>query len=141
MPETFPVKTVLIVEDSPTEAENIRAALLEKGLQVVWASDGLSGLEKAREIHPDLIVMDIHMPAMNGFQVVQALKGDPIYAAIPIVMLTSSDTPESMRLGFDAGAIDYIPKDAFATHVLVGTLRQIGLLPESDQREDESLQD
>jgi len=128
MVTNLPTKTVLVVEDSPTEAENTRAALAEMGLQVVCASDGPSGLQKAQEIHPDLIIMDVNMPGMNGFQVVQALKSDPKSADIPIVMLTSSETPESVLLGFDSGAIDYIPKDAFAMRVLVKTIQQMGLI-------------
>jgi len=121
-------KTVLVVEDSPTEAENICAVLAEMGLWVVWAVDGLDGLQKAQEIHPDLIVMDVNMPGMNGFEVVQALKRNPKYTAIPVVMLTSNDTPEALVIGFDSGAIDYIPKDVFAMQVLVETIHQIGLI-------------
>ena len=121
-------KTVLVVEDSPTEAENICAVLVETGLQVVWAVDGPDGLQKAQEISPDLIVMDVNMPGMNGFEVVQALKRIPQYASIPVVMLTTNDGPESLLTGLDSGVIDYIPKDVFAMSVLVETIRQIGLI-------------
>lgn len=121
-------KTVLVVEDSPTQAENIRAMLAENGLNVVCAFDGRSGLEKAKEVHPDLIVMDVNMPGMNGFQVAQELKNNPKSAGIPIVMLTSRDTPESLMMGLGAGAIDYIPKDVFAMSVLIETIRQMGLI-------------
>lgn len=121
-------KTALIVEDSITEAENVCAVLAEAGLQVVWAVNGPDGLQKAQEIHPDLIVMDVNMPGMNGFQVVQALKDNTECANIPIVMLTTSDTPEAAATGFDAGAVDYIPKDAFAMSVLVETVRQLGII-------------
>jgi CheY-like chemotaxis protein len=121
-------KTALIVEDSTTEAENVSAVLTEAGLRVVWAVNGTDGLQKAQEIHPNLIVMDVNMPGMNGFQVVQALKRDTTCADIPIVMLTTSDTPEAAMTGFDAGAIDYIPKDVFAMQVLVETIRQLGII-------------
>ena len=121
-------KTVLIVEDSVTQAESLRVTLMENGLKVYCALDGISGLERAREIHPDLIVMDVHMPGMNGFEVAQALKADPVTENIPIVMLTSSDNPESTLMGLDAGAVDYIPKDVFALSVLLETVRQMGLI-------------
>lgn len=121
-------KTALIVEDSTTEAENVCAVLSEAGLQVVWAVNGPDGLKKAQEIHPDLIVMDVNMPGMNGFQVVQALKRDVECAGIPIVMLTTSDTPEAAMTGFEVGAVDYIPKDGFAMSVLVETVRQLGII-------------
>jgi twitching motility two-component system response regulator PilH len=122
------LKTVLIVEDSVTQAESLRAMLEEKGLKVFCALDGLSGLERAQQLHPDLIIMDVHMPGMNGFEVAQALKDDRDTFGIPIVMLTSSDTPEAALMGLDAGAIDYIPKDVFATSVLLETVRQMGLI-------------
>ncbi len=121
-------KTILIVEDSVTQAESLRATLSNSGLNVFCALDGQSGLDKAREVHPDLIVMDVHMPGMNGFEVAQALKDNPETSDIPIVMLTSSDNPESALMGLDAGAIDYIPKDVFATSVLIETIRQMGLI-------------
>lgn len=121
-------KTVLIVEDSVTQAESLRATLVENGLKVYCALDGISGLERAHEIHPDLIVMDVHMPGMNGFEVAQALQDDPETVHIPIVMLTSSDNPESALMGLDAGAVDYIPKDVFAVSVLLETVRQMGLI-------------
>lgn len=121
-------KTVLIVEDSVTQSESIRAVLENNELNVVCAMDGPSGLAKAQEIHPDLIIMDVNMPGMDGFQVVQALKSDPKTSAIPIVMLTSSTTPDSALAGLRAGAIDYIPKDVFAMRVLVETVRQMGLI-------------
>ena len=121
-------KTVLVVEDRPTEAENIRAVLMGAGLQVVLAVDGPDGLQKVQGVHPDLVVMDVNMPGMNGFQVVRALKRDPQCAMIPIVMLTTNDAPESVMIGLDSGVIDYIPKDVFAMHILVETIRQMGLI-------------
>lgn len=121
-------KTVLVVEDSPTEAENIRAVLMGAGLQVVLAVDGPDGLQKVQGVHPDLVVMDVNMPGMNGFQVVRALKRDPQCAMIPIVMLTTNDAPESVMIGLDSGVIDYIPKDVFAMRILVETIRQMGLI-------------
>ena len=121
-------KIILIIEDSVTQAESLRATLADQGLKVFCALDGQGGLETAREVHPDLIIMDVHMPGMNGFEVAQALKDDPQMSNIPIVMLTSSDNPESALMGLDAGAIDYIPKDVFATSVLLETIKQMGLI-------------
>jgi len=121
-------KTVLVVEDSPTQSETIRTALIGQGIKVVCAYDGPSGLKEALKITPDLIVMDVNMPGMDGFQVAKELKRNPESANIPIVMLTSQDTPESLMLGLGAGVIDYIPKDVFATNVLVETIRQMGLI-------------
>ena len=121
-------KTVLVVEDSITQAQNIRAVLEDSGLKVICAFDGPSGLKMARKTRPDLVVMDVNMPGMDGFQVLGALKNDPATSEMPIVMLTSSSTPESVLTGLTAGAVDYIPKDVFAMRVLVETIRQMGLI-------------
>jgi CheY-like chemotaxis protein len=120
-------KTILVVEDSATQAETLHIILKENGLNVICALDGPSGLKIAQAVYPDLIVMDVNMPGMDGFQVLQALKDDPSTADIPVVMLTSSSTPEAAMTGLTSGAIDYIPKDVFAMSVLVETIRQMGL--------------
>ncbi len=121
-------KTILVVEDSATQADAIRIVLEENGLSVICATNGLSGLKVAQAICPDLVVMDVNMPGMDGFQVLQALKNNPLTRDIPIVMLTSSSTPEAAMTGLTSGAIDYIPKDVFAMSVLLETIRQMGLL-------------
>ena len=121
-------KTILVVEDSATQADAIRIVLEENGLNVICATNGLSGLKVAQAIFPDLVVMDVNMPGMDGFQVLQALKNNPATRDIPIVMLTSSSTPEAAMTGLTSGAIDYIPKDVFAMSVLLETIRQMGLL-------------
>src|SRR5689334_3006759 len=121
-------KTVLVVEDSATQAETIRVLLEQNGLSVICAIDGPSGLKAAQATYPDLVVMDVNMPGMDGFQVLQALKNDPSTSDIPIVMLTSSSTPEAAMTGLTSGAIDYIPKDVFAMSVLIETIRQMGLI-------------
>jgi two-component system chemotaxis sensor kinase CheA len=120
-------KVALVVEDSISEAKIISAVLRARGLAVVCAVDGPDGLQKAQEIRPNVIIMDVNMPGMNGFEVVQALKRDPQLAGIPIVMLTGSNNPKSMVAGLDAGAVDYIPKDAFAMSALVRSIQHIGL--------------
>jgi putative two-component system response regulator len=69
---------------------------------------------------------------MNGFQVCQRLKTDPKTAGIPVIMLTRYDEAEAVLIGLQAGAVDYIPKDAFAGAVLLETMRQMGLLTTGD---------
>jgi DNA-binding response OmpR family regulator len=126
-------KTVLLVEDSATQALHLQAVLEQQGLQVAWASDGRTGLQMAQQLHPDLIVLDLQMPDINGFQVCQQLKRDsPDTAAIPVIMFTRHDDPEAVVLGIQVGATDYIPKDAFADAVLLETLRQMGLIVRSE---------
>jgi len=123
-------KTILVVEDSTTQALHLRTLLEQQGLGVLWARDGLEGIETAQHEVPDLIVLDIQMPEMNGFEVCQRLKEEEITSEIPIIMFTRYDDAQSVMSGLEKGAVDYIPKDAFAEAVLLETLRQMGFLPE-----------
>ncbi len=118
-------KTVLVLEDSPTQALHIQTLLEDAGLEVLVAQDGPAGLKIAQEQQPDLIVLDIQMPGMNGFQVCQRLKSNRNTQDIPIIMFTRHDEQEAVVLGLQTGAVDYIPKDAFADAVLLETLRQM----------------
>lgn len=123
-------KTVLVIEDSTTQALHLRMLLEEEGLRVLLAPDGRKGLEAAQRAHPDLIVLDVMMPEMDGFQVCRRLKGSPDLAEIPIIFFTCSDDVESVMLGLQEGALDFIPKDAFADAVLLETLRHLGFIAE-----------
>lgn len=122
-------KTILLVEDSTTQALRLQALLEQAGLNVLWAQDGQAGLDMAQQWLPDLIVLDVQLPKMNGFQVCERLKNASETAEIPVIMLTHHDDPEAIMLGLQSGVVDYIPKDAFADAVLVETLRQMGLTP------------
>ena len=124
-------KTVLIVEDSPAQALALEHLLKEEGLQVLRASNGRSGVAMAQQHAPDVIVLDIEMPEMNGFEACKCLKEDPQTADIPIVMLTVRNETVMAMQGIDMGAIDFIPKDAFSGPVLLETLRQLHILPRS----------
>jgi CheY-like chemotaxis protein len=127
-PDQANSKTVLLVEDNKTQAFHLQTLLEQEGLHVVWAGDGLAGLQRAQQLHPDLIILDVQMPEMNGFQVCQRLKDSPDTADIPIILFTRHDDPEAVVLGLETGAVDYIPKDAFADAVLLETLRQMELI-------------
>jgi DNA-binding response OmpR family regulator len=118
----------LVSEDSTTQALHLKLLLEGEGLQVEWASQGRQGVQMAHRLRPDLIVLDLQMPDINGFQVCQQLKEARDTAVIPIIMLTRHDDTEAVVLGMQLGINDYIPKDAFADAVLLETLRQMGLL-------------
>jgi DNA-binding response OmpR family regulator len=123
-------KIVLVIEDSPTQALHTNAVLERSGIQSICATNGLMGLNLARQIRPNLIVLDIQLPDVNGFEVCKQLKADPDTHDIPVIMLTRNDALDSLQKGIECGADDYIPKDAFADAVLLETLRQMGILPE-----------
>ena len=125
-------KTVLIVEDSPAQALALEHLLTKEGLQVLWAPDGQAGLAMAQQYQPDVIVLDVEMPKMGGFEACRRLKQDVGTASIPVVMLTIRDDAAAALHGIDLGAVDFIPKDAFSGSVLVETLRQLHILSGSE---------
>ena len=121
-------KVALVVENSPTQATHLQAILEQEGIQVICAINGRMGLRVAHQLHPDVIILDIQMPEINGFEVCKMLKASPDMAEIPVILFTRCDAPEVVQLGLEYGAIDYIPKDAFADAVLIETLRQMGII-------------
>lgn len=98
------MKTILIADDKPTGRELVRTVLENSGYKVVEASDGPEALRMARQEAPDLIILDLHMPEIDGFGVVQALRMDAQFADTPVVALTASamqgDRERAMQLGF-----------------------------------------
>ena len=119
---------VLVIEDSQTQALHLQALLAQEELEVALAFDGESGLGMARDMHPNVIILDVQMPDMNGFQVCEALAHEDDLADVSIIMLTCRDDQEAVMQGLEAGAVDYIPKDAFSDAVLLETLRQMGVI-------------
>ena len=116
---------ILIVEDSNLQALKLKLGLEDNGCRVHWAATGYEGLALAQRQPFDLIVLDIELPDISGFQVCQRLKIDPHLAAIPVIILTTHDQAEDVLNGLELGAVDYIPKDAFAEAVLVETIKQM----------------
>jgi len=121
-------KSILVIEDSPTQALALRALLEINDLDVTLASTGAEGLALARTLKPAAIILDIQLPDMDGFQVCQTLKHWPETVSLPVIMLTQYDEHAAVVHGLQLGALEYIPKDAFADSVLVGTLRQMGII-------------
>jgi CheY-like chemotaxis protein len=118
------VQTVLVVEDSDTQALRLQAFLEKAGYQVFRAENGRQGLEMARALLPDVVVLDLEMPEMTGMEVCAALQAAPDTVAIPVVMLTAHDESETVLSGLALGAVDFIPKDAFADEMVLASLRQ-----------------
>jgi twitching motility two-component system response regulator PilH len=101
---------ILIIDDSPTEVHVMSKALEKVGYQIAVAADGAEGIRLAREMHPDLIFMDIVMPGMNGYQATRTLSNDPTTREIPIVMVSSKGQETDKIWGLRQGAIDYMVK-------------------------------
>jgi two-component system, OmpR family, alkaline phosphatase synthesis response regulator PhoP len=129
-------KTILVVEDSPVQALSLMALLEKEGLIVLCAPNGVAGLQMARENHPDLIVLDIEMPDIDGLRVCRALRAAHETAKIPVIFLTSHANPDNVMDGLEGGAVDFIPKDDFSSSVLLQTLRALDMLqPEKDEND------
>ncbi len=103
-------RRLLIVDDSSTMRRMIAAFLQQEGYEVTTASDGREGLEKAREVVPELILSDYEMPELDGPGLCRELKADPNLRTIPVIMLTTLGATDSKVIGLDAGADDYIEK-------------------------------
>ncbi|HVC81395.1 MAG TPA: response regulator transcription factor [Chloroflexota bacterium] len=105
-PETE-ARTILLVEDDPTLLEAIRYNLGKEGYQVVAAVDGIQALEQARQANPDLVILDIMLPRLDGLEVCRALRRD---SSVPIIMLTAKSGETDTVLGLEMGADDYLAK-------------------------------
>lgn len=116
-------KRVLVVDDELDMLMVIKLRLEASGYEVVTATDGLEGLNTARRVKPDLIVLDVMLPKMNGYKVSRFLKYDEEYKHIPIVMLTALAGEEDRSTGIETGANAYITKP-FETQELVDTVRR-----------------
>ncbi|MGZ4972517.1 MAG: response regulator, partial [Limisphaerales bacterium] len=103
-------RTILVVDDEPDAVELVAYNLKQAGYNVVTAKDGAEALEKVRSTAPDLIVLDVMLPEMDGFALCRVFKGAPITAGIPIIMLTAKAAEIDRVLGLELGADDYVTK-------------------------------
>src|SRR5512135_3025758 len=101
---------ILIIEDETTLAETLAENLAEEGYETLRAADGESGLALIRSALPDLIVLDIMLPILDGLSVCRIVRKDPTTAHIPIIMLTARGTEVDKIIGLESGADDYIVK-------------------------------
>ena len=102
--------TVLIVDDQTSMRELIKRLLSPLQLELATAQNGLDALEQAAKLNPDLILLDINMPGLGGFDVCRRLRANPTFEETPIVIVTTNDDPTSHDRGFEAGADDFISK-------------------------------
>lgn len=103
-------KKILIVDDEPDLVETVRFPLEAEGFEVLVAGNGEEGLALARKERPDLILLDLMLPKLDGYKVCRLLKFDERYKHIPIVMLTAKTQEKDKRLGQETGADEYITK-------------------------------
>lgn len=115
---------ILAVDDEADILRFIHNALTLEGFEVITAYDGLSAIDAAFELRPDMILLDIMMPVMNGFEVCRKLKSDPQTQDIPIIFISSAYAADTVRQGREAGGAAYIVKP-FAPGELVEKIRDL----------------
>ncbi|MGL5921520.1 response regulator transcription factor [Chroococcidiopsis sp.] len=109
---------VLAIEDDALLRDSIVNVLTLRGLTAIAAENGYAGLKLAQENIPDLVLCDVRMPGLSGYEVLKSLRQDPNTAAIPFIFLTAENTPEVTAMGADLGANGYLCKP-FSTAELI----------------------
>lgn len=117
-------KKVLVVDDQPHIVRLIQVNLEKEGFQVATAGDGVEGLQRAHEIEPDLVILDVIMPRKDGFQLLRDLKADERFAETPVIMLTVKTHNADIVEGLKEGAELYLPKP-FHPKELVSLVKRV----------------
>ncbi|MDH5183476.1 MAG: response regulator [Gammaproteobacteria bacterium] len=109
---------ILIVDDSPTEIHVMKNILEKNGYEASFATNGEEGVEKTKEIMPDLVLMDVVMPGLNGFQATRELSKNPDTAGIPVIIVTTKDQESDRVWGLRQGAKEYVTKPVDETELI-----------------------
>jgi twitching motility two-component system response regulator PilH len=116
------IRKILIVDDSATERHMLKDLLTKAGYDVVASDNGEDAIIKARQVKPDLILMDVVMPGLNGFQATRAISRDPETRSIPVIMCTSKSQETDKIWGLRQGARDYVVKPVVREELLAKIL-------------------
>ncbi len=127
-----PPQTILTVDDQPANLRVLIDCLERKGLHVLVALSGEEALERANFVLPDLILLDVHMPGLDGFATCRQLKTNPLTQRIPVIFMTGATETRDKLAGFAAGGVDYVTKPIsepevlarIDTHLSVSALRR-----------------
>ncbi len=119
------IRTILVVDDSPTERFFLTDILRKNGYEVLNANSGEEGVAMAKARQPDLILMDVVMPGLNGFQATRMLNRDPQTQSIPVIMCTSKGQETDRIWGLRQGAVEYMVKPIVA-QALIARIRALG---------------
>ncbi len=119
------IKKILVVDDSETERAYIHDILSKKGFDVILAKSGEEGVEKSKADHPDLIIMDVIMPGLNGFQATRTITRDDATKHIPVIICTTKGQDTDKVWGMRQGAVEYMVKPIKEADLL-GKISAIG---------------
>ncbi len=114
----MPIKKILVVDDSPTERAFMEGLLKRKGYEVIVVESGEAAIERAKIDKPDLILMDVVMPGLNGFQATRAITREESTKHIPVIICTTKDQETDKIWGLRQGAKDYVTKPVVESELL-----------------------
>lgn len=117
---------ILIVDDSPTEASFIKKILEGQGYKTSKAENGEEGIQKAKEIRPDLVIMDVVMPGLNGFQATRKITKNPETSSIPVIIVSSKNLESDRAWGLKQGAKEFLVKPVSKEKLLEAVKKQLG---------------
>jgi twitching motility two-component system response regulator PilH len=116
---------VLIVDDSPTVVEHVSRLLIQNGFKTSSANSAEQGIARARDTHPDLILMDVVFPGMSGFQATRRINRDPATSRIPVIILSVRSMRSDREWGLRQGAREYLTKPCRAQELIAAVRRNV----------------
>jgi len=118
-------KTILVVEDDKFLRDLIAQKLLKEGFDVVEAIDGEQGVKKIEEEKPDLVLLDLILPGIDGFEVLSRTKENPVLAEIPVIILSNLGQKDDIEKGLNLGAVDYLIKAHFTPGEIIEKVKKV----------------
>jgi len=118
-------KTILIIEDDKFLRELIAQKLIKEGYEISEALDGEEGIKKVKEEKPDLVLLDLILPEIDGFEVLSRMKDDPGLAQVPVIILSNLGQKEDVERGLKLGAVDYLIKAHFTPGEIIEKVRAV----------------
>lgn len=120
-------QTILIIEDDKFLRELIAQKLIKEGYETSEAVDGEEGMRKIKEERPDMVLLDLILPGIDGFEVLSGMKNDPVLSQIPVIILSNLGQREDVEKGLKLGAVDYLIKAHFTPGEIIEKIK--GALP------------
>jgi len=116
-------KTILVIEDDKFLRELIVQKLIKEGYDTAEAIDGEEGIKKVKEKKPDLVLLDLILPGIDGFEVLKRMKEDPVLAQIPVIILSNLGQKDDVEKGLKLGAVDYLIKAHFTPGEIIEKIK------------------
>ncbi len=116
---------ILVVEDDKFLRELISRKLSDEGFDITQAVDGEDGIEKIKQVKPDLVLLDLILPSIDGFEVLSRIKEDPSVASIPVIILSNLGQKEEIEKGLSLGAVDFLIKAHFTPGEIIDKIKTL----------------